>query len=197
MHWFHESNPETSNKGFELTVQEMNMKLRLPIILMTAALIFSVQAIAGAHKSAPAKKDIVDTAISAGSFNTLVAAVQAAELVEALKGTGPFTVFAPTDEAFAALPEGTVESLLKPENKEQLQAVLLYHVVSGKIMAADIGSGAQPATLQGATIDVVGSSSGVTVNGANVLSADVMTSNGVIHVIDAVILPPATAAKAN
>jgi uncharacterized surface protein with fasciclin (FAS1) repeats len=175
----------------------MNMKLRLPIILMTAALIFSVQAVAGVHSSAPAKQDIVDTAISAGSFNTLVAAVQAAELVEALKGTGPFTVFAPTDEAFAALPEGTVESLLKPENQEQLQAVLLYHVVSGKIMAADIGSGAQPATLQGATIDVVGSASGVTVNGANVVSADVVTSNGVIHVIDAVILPPAAAAQTN
>ena len=171
------------------------MKLRLPIILMTAALIFSVQAVAGGHSSAPAKQDIVDTAISAGSFNTLVAAVQAAELAEALKGTGPFTVFAPTDEAFAALPEGTVESLLKPENQDQLQAVLLYHVVSGKIMAADIGSGAQPATLQGATIDVVGSASGVTVNGANVVSADVVTSNGVIHVIDAVILPPPSAAQ--
>jgi len=173
------------------------MKLRFPIIVMTAALIFSVQAVAGAHKSAPAKQDIVDTAISAGSFNTLVAAVQAAELAEALKGTGPFTVFAPTDEAFAALPEGTVESLLKPENQDQLQAVLLYHVVSGKIMAADIGSGAQPATLQGATIDVVGSASGVTVNGANVVSADVVTTNGVIHVIDAVILPPAAAAQTN
>ena len=173
------------------------MKLRLPVILMTAALIFSVQAIAGGHKSAQAKKDIVDTAISAGSFNTLVAAVQAAELTEALKGAGPFTVFAPTDEAFAALPEGTVENLLKPENQEQLQAVLLYHVVSGKITAADIGSGAQPATLQGATIDVVGSASGVTVNGANVVSADVVTSNGVIHVIDAVILPPAATAQTN
>jgi len=173
----------------------MNMKHRLPIILVAAAFIFSAQAMAGGHASAPAKQDIVDTAISAGSFNTLVAAVQAAELVEALKGTGPLTVFAPTDEAFAALPEGTVESLLKPENKEQLQAVLLYHVVSGKIMAADIGSGAQPATLQGAKIDVVGSSSGVTVNGANVVSADVVTSNGVIHVIDAVILPPQSTAQ--
>ncbi len=173
------------------------MKLKLPMILMTAALILSAQAFAGAHKSAPVKKDIVDTAISAGSFNTLVAAIQAAELVEALKAEGPFTVFAPTDEAFAALPEGTVESLLKPENKAQLQAVLLYHVVSGKIMAADIGTGAQPATLQGATIDVVGSASGVTVNGANVVSADVVTSNGVIHVIDAVILPPSSAAQSN
>ena len=171
------------------------MKLRFPMVLMTAALIFSVQAFAGAPKSAPVKQDIVDTAVAAGSFNTLVAAVQAAELVEALKGEGPFTVFAPTDEAFAALPEGTVESLLKPENQAQLQAVLLYHVVPGKIMAADIGTGAQPATLQGATIDVVGSASGVTVNGANVVAADVGASNGVIHVIDAVILPPASTAK--
>ena len=173
------------------------MKLRFPVFLMTAALIFGGQAFAGAHGKPAAKQDIVDTAISAGSFNTLVAAVQAAELVEALKGAGPYTVFAPTDEAFAALPAGTVENLLKPENQAQLQAVLLYHVVSGKIMAADIGSGAQPATLQGATIDVVGSASGVTVNGANVVSADVVTSNGVIHVIDAVILPPASSAQAN
>jgi uncharacterized surface protein with fasciclin (FAS1) repeats len=173
------------------------MKLRIPMALLTAALIFSVQAFAGAHKSAPVKQDIVDTAAAAGSFNTLVAAVKAAELVEALKGEGPFTVFAPTDEAFAALPEGTVESLLKPENQAQLQAVLLYHVVSGKIMAADIGSGAKPATLQGATINVVGSNSGVTVNGANVVSADVAASNGVIHVIDAVILPPSKTAQSN
>jgi uncharacterized surface protein with fasciclin (FAS1) repeats len=173
------------------------MKLRHPVILMTAALIFSVQAMAGGQHSAKmTDKDIVDTAISAGTFNTLVAAVQAAELVDALRAEGPYTVFAPTDEAFAALPAGTVESLLKPENQEQLQAVLLYHVVSGKIMAADIGSGAQPTTLQGSTIDVVGSSSGVTVNGANVVAADVMTSNGVIHAIDAVILPPPTAAAA-
>jgi len=164
---------------------------------MTAALIFSGQAFAGAHSKPQAKQDIVDTAISAGSFNTLVAAVQAAELVEALKAAGPYTVFAPTDEAFAALPAGTVENLLKPENQAQLQAVLLYHVVSGKIMAADIGSGAQPSTLQGATIDVVGSASGVTVNGANVVSADVVTSNGVIHIIDAVILPPPSSAQAN
>jgi uncharacterized surface protein with fasciclin (FAS1) repeats len=173
------------------------MTLRSTIILMTAALTFSGQTFAGAHSTSPAKQDIVDTAIAAGSFNTLVAAVQAAELVDALKGAGPYTVFAPTDEAFAALPEGTVENLLKPENQEQLQAVLLYHVVSGKIMAADIGAGAEPATLQGATIAVVGSDSGVTVNGANVVTADVVTSNGVIHVIDAVILPPASSAQAN
>ena len=172
------------------------MKFKITALLTSVILMVCGQAFAGGHSAAP-KKDVVDTAISAGSFNTLVAAIQAAELVDALKGEGPFTVFAPTDEAFAALPEGTVESLLKPENKEQLQAVLLYHVVSGKIMAGDIGSGAQPATLQGATIDVVGSNSGVTVNGANVVSADVVTSNGVIHVIDAVILPPASAAQNN
>ncbi len=171
------------------------MKLALPAAFLTLALAIAGPALAGGH--AAAKQDIVDTAVSAGTFNTLVAAVQAAELVEALKGEGPFTVFAPTDDAFAALPAGTVENLLKPENQAQLQAVLLYHVVSGKIMAADIGSGAQPATLQGATIDVVGSSSGVTVNGANVVAADVMTSNGVIHVIDAVILPPAASAQAD
>ena len=165
---------------------------RLQTALVALTLIVAGSAFAGG-----AKKDIVDTAVSAGTFNTLVAAVQAAELVDALKGDGPFTVFAPTDEAFAALPAGTIDNLLKPENQDQLQAILLYHVVSGKIMAADIGTGAQPATLQGATIDVVGSSSGVTVNGANVVAADVVTSNGVIHVIDAVILPPAASAQAD
>ncbi len=171
------------------------MKLRLPTILIAAALLVAGSALAGGQ--AKAKKDIVDTAVSAGTFNTLVAAVQAAGLVDALKGDGPFTVFAPTDEAFAALPEGTVDNLLKPENQQQLQQILLYHVVSGQIMAADIGSGAQPATLQGSTIDVVGSASGVTVNGAKVVAADVVTSNGVIHVIDAVILPPASSASAD
>ena len=171
------------------------MKLILSAAMLALMLIVAGPAAAGGH--AAAKQDIVDTAVSAGTFNTLVAAVQAAELVEALKGEGPFTVFAPTDAAFGALPAGTVENLLKPENQEALQSVLLYHVVSGKIMAADIGTGAQPATLQGATINVVGSSSGVTVNGANVVAADVITSNGVIHVIDAVILPPASSAQAN
>ncbi len=171
------------------------MKYRLPAVLIAAASLAAGPALAGGHSAA--SKDIVDTAISAGSFNTLVAAVQAAELVEALKGEGPFTVFAPTDEAFAALPEGTIDNLLKPENQEQLQQILLYHVVAGKIMAADIGSGAQPATLQGATIDVVGADSGVTVNGANVVAADVVASNGVIHVIDAVILPPASSSSAD
>ena len=151
----------------------------------------AVTAGAGGHKSATKpQKDIIDTAETAGSFPTLAAALEAADLIGALKADGPYTVFAPTDEAFAKLPAGTVEDLLKPENQEQLQAILLYHVVSGTIMAADIGAEATPATLQGASIDVVSSGGGVTVNGANVVSADVVASNGVIHVIDAVILPP-------
>ena len=166
------------------------------LMILVGTVVAGSQALAGGHAAAKPQQDIVDTAVAAGSFNTLVAAAQAADLVDALKGDGPLTVFAPTDAAFAALPEGTVANLLKPENKEQLQAILLYHVVSGKIMAADIGSGAAPATLQGQKIDVIGSSSGVTVNGANVVKADIVTSNGVIHVIDAVILPPAAAASA-
>lgn len=133
--------------------------------------------------------DIVDTAIAAGQFSTLVAAVQAAGLVDTLKGDGPFTVFAPTDAAFAALPEGTVESLLKPENKDQLVAVLTYHVVAGKIMSADIaGKTAQVDSVQGSAISV-NAMNGVKVDNATVVTADIETSNGVIHVIDAVILP--------
>ena len=134
-------------------------------------------------------QDIVDTAIAAGQFNTLVAAVQAADLVDTLKGDGPFTVFAPTDEAFAALPEGTVENLLKPENKEQLISVLTYHVVAGKIMSSDIaGTTAMVESVQGSELDV-NATNGVTVDGATVVTADIETDNGVIHVIDRVVLP--------
>lgn len=136
--------------------------------------------------------DIVDTAVAAGSFETLVAAVQAADLVDVLKGEGPFTVFAPTDEAFAALPEGTVESLLLPENRDQLVAILTYHVVPGEVMAKDAdGATVDLATVQGASLTVDGTGEGVTVNGANVINADISAANGVIHVIDAVIMPPA------
>ena len=164
------------------------------VMLTAAAMGMSSIAQAGHHsgKADHASKDIVDTAAAAGSFGTLLAAAEAAGLVDALKGEGPLTVFAPTDEAFAALPEGTVENLLKPENKDALAGILLYHVVSGKIMSGDIGSSASPATLQGATIDVKSSYGKVTVNGANVVTADVTASNGVIHVIDAVILPPSS-----
>ena len=136
-------------------------------------------------------KDIVDTAIGAGSFNTLVAAVKAAGLVETLKGAGPFTVFAPTDEAFAKLPAGTVESLLKPENKDQLVAVLTYHVVPGKVMAADVVKLTEAPTVQGSKAKVKVVDGAVMIDGAKVVKTDIVTSNGVIHVIDAVILPPA------
>jgi transforming growth factor-beta-induced protein len=135
-------------------------------------------------------KDIVDTAVGAGSFKTLVAAVQAAGLVETLKGEGPFTVFAPTDEAFAKLPEGTVESLLKPENKEKLVAILTYHVVPGKVMAADVVKLTEAPTVQGSKAKVKVEDGTVMIDGAKVVKTDIVTSNGVIHVIDAVILPP-------
>lgn len=133
--------------------------------------------------------DIVDTAVGAGQFNTLVAAVKAAGLVDTLKGKGPFTVFAPTDEAFAKLPEGTVEGLLKPENKEKLVAVLTYHVVPGKVMSGDIaGKKTMAATVQGSKVSV-DATNGVMVDNAKVIKADIATDNGVIHVIDTVILP--------
>ena len=151
-------------------------------------------AVAGAALAAPAHaqegmQDIVDTAIAADGFETLVAAVQAAGLVDTLKSEGPFTVFAPTDEAFAALPEGTVESLLMPENRDQLVAVLTYHVLPGMVMSSDIaGQTLSPETVQGSTVDI-DATDGVTVDGATVVAADIEASNGVIHVIDAVILP--------
>lgn len=137
----------------------------------------------------PADKDIVDTAVGAGSFNTLVAAVKAAGLVETLKGKGPFTVFAPTDEAFAKLPAGTVESLLKPENKDKLVAVLTYHVVAGNVLASDVVKLKSAKTVNGKEVKISASDAGVMVDGAKVLKTDIETSNGVIHVIDSVILP--------
>ena len=136
-----------------------------------------------------APKDIVDTAVAAGSFKTLAAALQAAGLVETLKGAGPFTVFAPTDEAFAKLPAGTLETLLKPENKEKLAGILTYHVVSGKVMAADVVKLEKAKTVNGQEVTIKVADGKVTVDGANVVKTDIVTSNGVIHVIDAVILP--------
>lgn len=133
-------------------------------------------------------KDIVDTAVAAGSFTTLVAAVQAAGLVDTLKGEGPFTVFAPTDAAFAALPAGTVENLLKPENKDQLVAVLTYHVIPGKVMSTDLSEGLKAATVQGGEVTIT-LDGGAKVDGAVISTADIEASNGVIHVIDSVILP--------
>lgn len=157
--------------------------LRRTFFALTAAATLAAPAFAGGHS-----KDIVDTAVGAGSFGTLVAAVEAAGLVDTLKGEGPFTVFAPTDDAFAALPEGTVETLLKPENKDQLISILTYHVVPGKVMSSDLSNNMMATTAQGGDVTIM-TEGGVTVNGANVVQADVEASNGVIHVIDAVILP--------
>jgi uncharacterized surface protein with fasciclin (FAS1) repeats len=134
-------------------------------------------------------KDIVDTAVAAGSFKTLVAAVKAADLVKTLKGKGPFTVFAPTDEAFAKLPKGTLEDLLKPENKEKLVGILTYHVVPGKVMAADVVKLSKAKTVQGSEVKITVDDGKVKVDDANVVKTDIKCANGVIHVIDAVILP--------
>lgn len=157
--------------------------LRRTYLALSAAALMSTAVPAMAQDA-----DIVDTAVAAGSFGTLVAAVQAAGLVDTLKGEGPFTVFAPTDEAFAALPKGTVDTLLQPENKDQLVAILTYHVLPGKVMSTDLSDGMTATTVQGSDV-TIGTEGGVTVNAANVVAADVVASNGVIHVIDAVILP--------
>ena len=138
---------------------------------------------------ASAKKDIVDTAVGAGKFNTLAAALKAAGLVETLKGEGPFTVFAPTDEAFAKLPAGTVEDLLKPENKEKLTAVLTYHVVAGKAMAKDVAGMDSAKTVNGKELKLEAKDGKVKVGDATVTKADIAATNGVIHVIDTVLLP--------
>lgn len=132
--------------------------------------------------------DIVDTAKSAGSFNTLLAAAGAAGLVDTLKGPGPLTVFAPTDDAFAALPEGTVEKLLKPENKDQLTSILTYHVVAGKVMSTDLTDGMMAKTVEGSDVKI-GLANGPMVNESNIVSADIEADNGVIHVVDKVLMP--------
>lgn len=157
-------------------------------ILTLAALAAFSMTTAAVNATAADAKDIVAVASENGSFKTLVAAVKAAGLVETLQGKGPFTVFAPTDEAFAKLPAGTVESLLKPENKEKLVGILTYHVVPGKVMAADVKSG-MVKTVNGKELTVKAWDGKVTVDGAKVVTADVAASNGVIHVIDTVVLP--------
>jgi uncharacterized surface protein with fasciclin (FAS1) repeats len=153
----------------------------LPILLAGALAITVASSTASAT-------DIVETAV-AGNFNTLVAAVKAAGLVDTLKGPGPFTVFAPTDEAFAKLPPGTLESLLKPENKAKLQSILTYHVVSGKVMAQDVVKLHSAKTVEGQDVTIKTMNGRVMVDSASVTKTDIMTSNGVIHVIDSVLLP--------
>jgi len=145
--------------------------------------------LAAAAFAASPTQDIVDTAVGAGSFNTLVAAVKAAGLVDTLKGPGPFTVFAPTDEAFAKLPAGTVENLLKPENKAKLVAILTYHVVPGKVMAKDVVKLHEAKTVNGQSLSIKTVGGSVMVNNAKVVKTDIACSNGVIHVIDTVVLP--------
>ena len=165
--------------------------------LFAGGVLFALMAIAGAASSTRAavnetlkQSDLVDTAVSAGQFKTLAAALEAAGLIDALKGAGPFTVFAPTDEAFAKLPAGTLESLLKPENKEKLKSILLYHVVSGNVPASEVAklNGRSVKTLQGSSVKVK-TNHGVMVGNAKVVQTDVMASNGVIHVIDTVLIP--------
>ena len=158
------------------------------VVAIIATLGVALAANAGHHKSEK-KADIVDTAVAAGQFGTLAAALEAADLVNTLKGEGPFTVFAPTDEAFAKLPSGTVEHLLKPENRDELTAILTYHVVPGKVYAADVVKLDSATTVNGADITIRTNDNGVNVDDARVIKTDVGASNGVIHVIDTVILP--------
>ena len=165
--------------------------------IRTAVLAMFVAGLSAAVLSLPraasageaAKKDVVDTAVAAGKFNTLAAALKAAGLIDTLKGDGPFTVFAPTDEAFAKLPAGTVESLLKPENKEKLVAVLTYHVVPARAMAKDVAGMSSADTVNGKSVRLAAKDGKVMVNNATVTQADVAASNGVIHVIDTVLIP--------
>jgi uncharacterized surface protein with fasciclin (FAS1) repeats len=161
--------------------------LAIAVVVVTA--FTATMAVADGHKTGSQQGDIVDVAVSAGQFNTLAAALEAAGLVSTLKSEGPFTVFAPTDSAFAALPEGTVESLLQPENRDQLTAILTYHVVPGEVMAADVVNLSEAATVNGKDLSIRVVAGKVLINDSTVVAADVDASNGVIHVIDKVILP--------
>lgn len=166
----------------------MTLPRKMLAVAAAAAMAVTVSGV-GSRATEAQPMDIVGTAQSAGQFETLVAAVGAAGLVETLKSPGPFTVFAPTDDAFAALPEGTLEMLLKPENKDKLTAILTYHVVPGRLMAGDVVAADELTTVQGGMLDVSVSDNEVMVGKSKVISADIAASNGVIHVIDAVLLP--------
>jgi uncharacterized surface protein with fasciclin (FAS1) repeats len=170
---------------------EMKFKILITSVLAATAFTATVNAEGhGSHDaSAHEQKNIVEIAVANSNFETLVAAVTAAGLAETLQGDGPFTVFAPTDDAFAALPAGTLESLLKPENKDQLVAILTYHVIPGAVMAKDVVGLNEASTVQGTSITVTTNDSGVMVDGARVVTTDIEASNGVIHVIDKVLLP--------
>jgi uncharacterized surface protein with fasciclin (FAS1) repeats len=175
-------------KKQKITKEERKMKIfKAGLGAMVISLGLALAAPVKAEMAA--EKDIVDTAVSAGSFTTLVAAVKAAGLVDTLKGKGPFTVFAPTDEAFAKLPVGTVENLLKPENRSQLQAILTYHVVAGQVTASDVVNLKTAKTANGSSLKINVEDGKVMVDNAQVVRTDIMASNGVIHVIDTVVIP--------
>ncbi len=176
------------NKNFKTKIMKTLKNVFAAILL--GAFVFTVNVNAQSDSDEKKSSDIVDLAVSTDFLNTLVAAVKAGDLVETLKGDGPFTVFAPTNEAFAALPKGTLETLLKPENKDQLVQILTYHVVAGKVKSTDLKDGMTAQTLQGSNVTVHISGMGVKINQANVTSADIEASNGIVHVIDQVILPP-------
>ena len=164
-------------------------KFRMLILLLVGLLVSQIGCNEAARKHSMWQKDVVDTAVGAGDFTTLVTAIKAADLVDTLKGKGPFTVFAPTDEAFAKLPSGTVENLLKPENKQKLSSILTYHVVPGKVMASDVVNLSHAKTVNGQSLMINTSHGVVMVDNAKVIKTDIGCSNGVIHVIDAVVLP--------
>ena len=166
------------------------MKLIKTIGVVALAMAISLPAVQAGHHNETQSKNIVETAATAGQFNTLIAAAKAAGLAGALSSDGPLTVFAPTDEAFNALPAGTIETLLKPENQDKLAQILKYHVISGRVGSGALADGAQLETLAGATAMISAAESGFTIQGARIVSTDINASNGVVHIIDRVILPP-------
>jgi uncharacterized surface protein with fasciclin (FAS1) repeats len=179
------------NPAIIITQQKVNLMKNLKIVVVSLML-FGLPALlfaGGYGYKTKMSMDIVDTAVSAKSFNTLVAALKAADLVDVLRGEGPFTVFAPTDEAFSKLPEGTVENLLKPENKDKLQAILTYHVLPGRYMAGDVIKMNSAKTVNGQSFTISKDYGNVMVDNAKIIKTDIEASNGIIHVIDAVILP--------
>jgi uncharacterized surface protein with fasciclin (FAS1) repeats len=171
-------------------MQQEQLEMRSKLVKLAAVAAPTIGLAVGSSSAYAAEKDIVDTAVAAGQFNTLATALQAAGLVDTLKGPGPFTVFAPTDAAFAKLPAGKVDSLLKPESKAELTAILTYHVVPGKVMAADVVKLKEAKTVNGAMVKIKADGGDVMIDGAKVTATDIAASNGVIHVIDSVILPP-------
>jgi uncharacterized surface protein with fasciclin (FAS1) repeats len=168
---------------------KFHYKLGTLVLLLPGLLVSQIGCDRTAEKPSMPQTDVVDTAVAAGDFATLVTAIKAAGLVETLKGDGPFTVFAPTDEAFGKLPSGTLESLLNPENKQKLSSILTYHVVPGKVMASEVVNLSDAKTVNGQLLMIKTSDGAVTVNNAKVIKTDIDCSNGVIHVIDTVLLP--------